>query len=186
MNPQGNVAYDVHLYSMAAGMALIPFSNARMSNFPKPLTRAFSRDDGPLHVPSIGGRRKPPPRRIDRMTAKIRGIGNNTQDCALRSVKFSPRFGMIEREWGGLAGFEASCFAIAEIPIAVGGIADGRSLQLWQPYPVSSPAIWCLTNIIDGSRALKVTARWCLSILTKPVWHGSDSSPAAQRICHPG
>ena len=66
LNPQGNVAYDVHLYSMVAGMALIPFfKRPHVKFFQKPLTRAFSRDDDPLHVPNIGGRKKPPPRRID-------------------------------------------------------------------------------------------------------------------------
>ena len=66
LNPQGNVAYDVHLYSMAAGHgADAVFQTPACQIFPKTLTRAFSRDDGPLHVPSIGGRRKPPPRRID-------------------------------------------------------------------------------------------------------------------------
>ncbi len=66
LNPQGNVAYDVHLYSMAAGMVLIPFfKRPQVKFFQKPLSKAFSRNDGPTHVPSVGGRAKAPPRRID-------------------------------------------------------------------------------------------------------------------------
>ena len=49
LNPQGNVAYDVHLYSMVAGMVLIPFfKRPHVKFFQKPLTRAFSRANEPL------------------------------------------------------------------------------------------------------------------------------------------
>jgi membrane associated rhomboid family serine protease len=66
LNPQGNVAYDVHIYSMIAGMALIPFfKRPHVKFFQKPVSRAFSRGDGPTHVPSVGVQKPPPRRQID-------------------------------------------------------------------------------------------------------------------------
>jgi membrane associated rhomboid family serine protease len=60
LNPQGNVAYDVHLYSLLAGMVLIPFfKRPQVKFFQKPRSKAFSRSAGPAHVPNIGKTRAP-------------------------------------------------------------------------------------------------------------------------------
>lgn len=66
LNPVGNVAYDVHLYSLLAGMALIPFfKRPHVKFFQKPRSKAFSASAGAAHVPHIGHRDKPQARKID-------------------------------------------------------------------------------------------------------------------------
>jgi len=51
---------------MIAGMALIPFfKRPHIKFFQKPVSRAFSRGDGPTHVPSVGAQKHRPRRQID-------------------------------------------------------------------------------------------------------------------------